>query len=342
MKKSVPGGSGRLTAGCLPVPLFNQKRARQPFMSSPEATSDNQDFPPLPTDFVWEMPKPEVPLLKKTMNSGQQSPTVPHLKQESQFKPDPLDVSRSHNWSSWSYREDSSKAWDRNEFTPQTKSSCSVADSGPRPGLGTMEMNQKLRQSERAQVEVQRAVGSLRMAGAQGLGNSSRALQVAKCNSQQSQLKRKTFGNGLEEKAIKEAPVCPLMLKGDNSSLRILPAVIESMKHWKERMPHCPLLFEVLAVLDSAVTPGAHGAKTFLLRDGKNTVPSVFYEIDRELPRLIRGRVHRCVGSYDQKRGLFRCVSVRPASASEQKTFGEFVRNADSRMSCYISARNEM
>lgn len=31
--------------------------------------------------------------------------------------------------------------------------------------------------------------------------------------------------------------------------------------------------------LDSAVTPGAYGAKNFLLRDGKETLPCVFYEI---------------------------------------------------------------
>lgn len=34
-----------------------------------------------------------------------------------------------------------------------------------------------------------------------------------------------------------------------------------------------------LAVLDSAVTPGPQYSKTFLMRDGKNTLPCVFYEI---------------------------------------------------------------
>ncbi|XP_036613839.1 spermatogenesis-associated protein 22 [Trichosurus vulpecula] len=332
MKKSVPGGLTRLTAGCLPVPLFNQKkRVRQPFTSSPGASAETQDFPPLPTDFSWEVMKPEVPPLKKMTNSGQQSPTVPHLKQESGFNRDQLGVAGSHNWSSWSHRKENTKTWDRNEFTPQRKSSCSVANSGPSAGLVTLETNQKWRQSDCAQV-----------AGSQGLGNSSSSLHMAKCSSQPSQLKRRTFGNGPEEKVIKEVSGCQLMLKEDDASLRILPAVIESMKHWRECLPHCPLLFEVLAVLDSAVTSGAYGAKTFLLRDGKNTVPCVFYEIDRELPRLIRGRVHRCVGRYDPKRGLLWCVSVRPASDSEQRTFREFVRSADARMAYYTNTVNEM
>ncbi|XP_078003603.1 spermatogenesis-associated protein 22 isoform X5 [Phascolarctos cinereus] len=267
MKKNVPGGLARLTAGCLPVPLFNQKkRARQPFTSSPGAASQTQDFPPLPTDFTWEMMKPGAPLLKKMMNAGQQSPTVSHLKQESGFNRDQLDVARSHNWSSWSHREESTKPWDRHEFAPQRKSSCSVASSGPSAGLATLEMNR--RQWDRPQA-----------AGAQGLGSSSSSLHVAKCSSQPGQLKRRTFGNSPEEKSIKEVPGCQLMLKEDDPSLRILPAVIESMKLWKERLPHWPLLFEVLGVLDSAVTSGAYGAKTFLLRDGKSTVPCVFYEI---------------------------------------------------------------
>ncbi|XP_020820348.1 spermatogenesis-associated protein 22 isoform X3 [Phascolarctos cinereus] len=257
-----------LAHSCLPVPLFNQKkRARQPFTSSPGAASQTQDFPPLPTDFTWEMMKPGAPLLKKMMNAGQQSPTVSHLKQESGFNRDQLDVARSHNWSSWSHREESTKPWDRHEFAPQRKSSCSVASSGPSAGLATLEMNR--RQWDRPQA-----------AGAQGLGSSSSSLHVAKCSSQPGQLKRRTFGNSPEEKSIKEVPGCQLMLKEDDPSLRILPAVIESMKLWKERLPHWPLLFEVLGVLDSAVTSGAYGAKTFLLRDGKSTVPCVFYEID--------------------------------------------------------------
>lgn len=34
-----------------------------------------------------------------------------------------------------------------------------------------------------------------------------------------------------------------------------------------------------IGTLDSAVTPGAYGAKNFLLRDGKESLPCVFYEI---------------------------------------------------------------
>lgn len=63
---------------------------------------------------------------------------------------------------------------------------------------------------------------------------------------------------------------------------------------------------------------------------------------DRELPRLIRGRVHRCMGNYDTKKNIFKCVSVRPATLAEQQTFHEFVRIADVEMAEYVKTMNEV
>uniref|UniRef100_A0A8D2L4G4 Spermatogenesis associated 22 n=1 Tax=Varanus komodoensis TaxID=61221 RepID=A0A8D2L4G4_VARKO len=130
-------------------------------------------------------------------------------------------------------------------------------------------------------------------------------------------------------------------LQENDNSLRMICAVIESMKHWSQFTHKAPLLFEVLGTLDSAVTPGPYSAKTFLLRDGKETVSCVFYEIDWDLPRLIRGQVHRCVGNYDTKRKVFQCVSVRPATVTEQQTFQDFVKASDVEMSKYVKSSNE-
>lgn len=63
---------------------------------------------------------------------------------------------------------------------------------------------------------------------------------------------------------------------------------------------------------------------------------------DRELPRLIRGRVHRCMGNYDAKKNIFKCVSVRPATIQEQNTFQEFVRIADIEMTAFVKTVNEI
>nr|XP_033778361.1 spermatogenesis-associated protein 22 isoform X2 [Geotrypetes seraphini] len=176
---------------------------------------------------------------------------------------------------------------------------------------------------------------------ARGLQNHS-SLYKLSYNLQQTKLKEKQFGGIPEEATIQLVPRMQVKIKENDSSLRIIPAVIECMKLWSEYTYKVPLLFEVLATLDSAVTSGPYSAKTFLLRDGQASVPCVFYEIDRDLPKLIRGRVHRCMGTYDRKRNLFKCVSVRPASVAEQRTFEEFVKVADAEIRQYMKTINEL
>ncbi|XP_029469994.1 spermatogenesis-associated protein 22 isoform X2 [Rhinatrema bivittatum] len=173
-----------------------------------------------------------------------------------------------------------------------------------------------------------------------GLQNHSSS-SVLRHSLQQSKVDEKQFDIP-EEATIQKMPRLQVKIKESDRSLRIITAVIERMKHWSEYAYKIALLFEVLATLDSAVTSGPYGAKTFLLRDGQDSVPCVFYEMDRDLPRLIRGRVHRCMGSYDKKRNLFKCVSVRPASVAEQRTFKEFVKVADAEMQKYVKSINEI
>ncbi|XP_036379188.1 spermatogenesis-associated protein 22 [Megalops cyprinoides] len=141
-----------------------------------------------------------------------------------------------------------------------------------------------------------------------------------------------------------ENEFCPMfqMKPAVDNSLRILTAVIEGMKHWSQYRDRGPFLFEVFAALDSAVTVGSHGAKSFLLRDKTDAVQCVFYETDRDLPRLTRGQVHRCVGNYHPQRNLFTCVSVRPASSSEQRNAQESVRASDAEMRRLVRSFSEM
>ncbi|XP_059762721.1 spermatogenesis-associated protein 22 isoform X2 [Balaenoptera ricei] len=324
MKRNINENSTRNTAGCLPVPLFNQKkRNRQPLTSNPlkndpgiSTASDSYDFPPLPTDWAWEAMNPELPPLTKTVNTG--------------------------------YRDGNKnttlKTWDRNDFQPQCKRTNLMTNNGINScpvNLGAQQRKQ-LRVSESTNLSHQRETHSSKISGStMGSLDKNGALQAFKPNFQQNQFKKKMDGFP-EENTLKEASLYQLKLKEKDNSLRIISAVIESMKYWCEHAQKTVLLFEILAVLDSAVTPGPYCSKTFLLRDGKNTLPCVFYEIDRELPRLIRGRVHRCVGNYDQKKNIFKCVSVRPASVSEQKTFQAFVKIVDAEMRYYTNAMNEI
>ncbi|XP_041741573.1 spermatogenesis-associated protein 22 isoform X2 [Coregonus clupeaformis] len=126
------------------------------------------------------------------------------------------------------------------------------------------------------------------------------------------------------------------------NSLRILTAVIDGIRHWSQFKDRAPYLFEIFATLDSAVTGGSHGAKNFLMRDGKEVVQCVFYENELELPRLIRGQVHRCVGNYDRTRDILTCVSVRAALPSEQRNAQESIKASDAEMRDLVKSLSEV
>ncbi|XP_051013736.1 spermatogenesis-associated protein 22 isoform X1 [Acomys russatus] len=361
MKRNLNENSARSTAGCLPVPLFNQKkRNRQPLTSNPlqndpgiSTVSDIYSSPPLPTDWAWEAVNPDATPLKKTVNTGQMpaSASYPLRCQDSASKSIQPNPERSQ--SAWGYRGDNRNAslrtWDKNDFRPQRKTASPAANSEfsscpmnlgaqQHRQLGTPEFPNLPGHKE---TEALRQTRLLKLPGSTVKGpDRTSALQAFKQSFQQSPFKKTVLDDIQGENSLKEAPLH--QLKEKDNSLRIISAVIESMKYWRAQVQKTVLLFEVLGVLDSAVTPGPHYSKTFLMRDGKNVLPCVFYEIDRELPRLIRGRVHRCVGHYDPDKNIFKCVSVRPASASEQKTFQAFVTIADAEMKYHTKVMNEL
>nr|XP_060146541.1 spermatogenesis-associated protein 22 [Globicephala melas] len=306
-------------------------------------------------DWAWEAMNPELPPLTKTVNTGQIPHSVSHplRSQDSVSKSIQLNAERSK--SGWSYRDGNKnttlKTWDRNDFKPQCKRTNLMTNNGINScpvNLGAQQWKH-LRVSESTNLSHQRESEVLTQTHSSKISGSTMrsldknsSLQAFKPSFQQNQFKKKMLDGFPEENTLKEASLYQLKLKEKENSLRIISAVIESMKYWCAHAQKTVLLFEILAVLDSAVTPGPYCSKTFLLRDGKNTLPCVFYEIDRELPRLIRGRVHRCVGNYDQKKNIFKCVSVRPASVSEQKTFQAFVKIVDAEMRYYTKVMSEI
>lgn len=125
-------------------------------------------------------------------------------------------------------------------------------------------------------------------------------------------------------------------------SLRILTAVIDGVRHWSQFKDKVPYLFEIFATLDSAVTVGPHGAKNFLIRDGKDVLQCVYYENEQQLPRFLRGQVHRCVGNYDRSRNVLVCVSVRPALPSELRNAQEAVKVCDAEMRALVKSFSEV
>ncbi|XP_010609691.1 spermatogenesis-associated protein 22 isoform X2 [Fukomys damarensis] len=341
--------------------VLQKKRNRQPLTSNPlkndpgiSSTSDSYDFPPLPTDWAWEAMNPELASLTKTVNTGQITPSVLHPLRSQDSMPKSIQSNTETSQSGWSYRDDNKntswKTWGKNNFRPQPKRTNLVENDGiysSPMNLGAQQQkNLKISEPHNLtydrETEVLRQTHSTKIFDSKMKGRNENTLQAFKPSFQQNQRKKQMLNVIPEESTLKEIPLCQLQLREKNNSLRIISAVIESMKYWCEHAQKTVLLFEILAVLDSAVTSGPYYSKTFLMRDGKNTLPCVFYEIDRELPRLIRGQVHRCVGNYDPKKNIFRCVSVRPASAYEQKTFQAFVKIVDAEMRYYTKVMNEI
>lgn len=63
---------------------------------------------------------------------------------------------------------------------------------------------------------------------------------------------------------------------------------------------------------------------------------------EQELPRLIRGQVHRCVGNYDRSRDVLTCVSVRPGLPSELRNAQEAVKACDEEMRALVKSLSEV
>ncbi|XP_063172059.1 spermatogenesis-associated protein 22 [Candoia aspera] len=355
----------RRTAGCLPVPLFNQKkRTKQPLTSNPlknEPSSNNSadhfNFSAMLADFGWETEKPEPVQLQKTVGADPTELPIPSslLRQQHASKPTMLHAGSNLNNRRPEERNAGISVWKRNDFPvfgnrtenkklsqPEDSPSCLM-----KPGSRYQKSAGLPKAPERSRTEAEEewdsAVSQWPAAPTAVLRNpqAQGASYTFKHSLSQQNMNKEKADHLQSNKMIQKKPAYHPKVKEKENSLRILSAVIESMKHWSQYSDKTALLFEVLGVLDSAVTPGLFGAKTFLLRDGKESVSCVFYEIDRELPRLIRGRVHRCMGNYDSKQKVFKCVSVRPATAAEQKTFQGFVKATDMEMSRYVKTSNE-
>ncbi|XP_021365932.1 spermatogenesis-associated protein 22-like isoform X1 [Mizuhopecten yessoensis] len=115
-----------------------------------------------------------------------------------------------------------------------------------------------------------------------------------------------------------------------DKSLHLITSTIQGMKHWSKYKDTINMIFEVYGVVDSAMMqdPSTTG-KEFLVKDEQDSIPCVFYEIDRQLPRLTRGHWHRCVGSMDGRSGKLKCVSVRPASVEEKDVSKLSIKSSD-------------
>ncbi|NWU97828.1 SPT22 protein, partial [Upupa epops] len=348
--------------GCLPVPLFNQKkRTRQPLTSNPQKNepSTGSGTPTynsslsscsycFQSEYVTDVSKAKTAIQRLLFCTLIAYWNIQIRSCDTELCL--LFYCRAEE------KAHSTEVWDRHEYMPLSNATEMRSHAGIirkfeslSESLKTFQqqktpdnhnLSQHIKATETSQTNTSKGQWPVKPnSTSRSLQDHSRAYKFNR-NTQQNKMNENPFDCVPGDKS-QEVSSSPFVLKEKRNSLRIISAVIESMRHWSQYAYKTAMLFEVLGTLDSAVTLGAHGAKSFLLRDGKESLPCVFYEIDRELPRLIRGRVHRCMGNYDAKRNVFKCVSVRPATTEEQNTFQEFVKTADLEMTAYVKKMNE-
>ncbi|KAB5522582.1 hypothetical protein PHYPO_G00161220 [Pangasianodon hypophthalmus] len=358
----------RPTAGCLSVPLFNQKkRSRLPLTSNPSESEvfsgyengDMQSFTSTihPSNIGNAQPSTNRAPLAQRSQWNQQSIPPP---QQSKVWPTASPASTGRGYTPIPHPQKRTYAWSQTgpQRPPGRQDSMATTpgfkqDVFPSGSATTQIQNKTLTAKQpMKQHSFSRNINPPR--GSFTPSDLTACSQRPAAQSQSSQWKIKsgglrggtwvedTFGTSGSESSIQTQKSMLQEKAPPKKSLRILTAVIEGMKHWSQFKDKVPMMFEIFATLDSAVTIGKYGAKNFLMRDGKDTVPCVYYENDQVLPRLIRGQVHRCVGNYDRQKNVLTCVSVRAASLSEQRNAQEAVKASDAEMRNEVRAFSEI
>uniref|UniRef100_A0A8C1XPC3 Spermatogenesis associated 22 n=1 Tax=Cyprinus carpio TaxID=7962 RepID=A0A8C1XPC3_CYPCA len=313
----------RPTAGCLSVPLFNQrKRSRLPLTSNPSETLVQRG--------QWNQGA-----YLSSQQASMRSPPSPGVAGRG-YAPLPHPKKPAYVWSQTGQqrppvRQDSMPAAGSQLHGGSPRSS-SVSLSQPRWSSSIQNQQSFNRPTNSPRMPYRPQHCTPAAASTQGPGAHS---HIGKENFRP--VGQSASGMWAKEKTTPQQQKPP-----HETLLHVITAVIEGMKHWSQYKNRVPMLFEMFATLDSAVTVGEHGAKKFLMRDGKEVVHCLYYEIDQTLPRLIRGQVHRCIGNYDRQKDTMTCVSVRAASMSEQRNALEAVRVSDAKMRDVVLALSEM
>lgn len=158
-------------------------------------------------------------------------------------------------------------------------------------------------------VKIQKPIGSLIKKHISKVNTSAMKAQVVKSapltQFPQTQFSSTQVSHKASDKSKKE------------STSKFLSVSIYGIRAWSQLKLSCNLVFEVFGVLDSRPCDVLSG-KTFNIKDHQGrTITCIFYELDRDLPSLMRGKVYRCVGMYKSSREYLQCVSVRESDSNE-------------------------
>ncbi|XP_074642348.1 uncharacterized protein LOC141899749 [Tubulanus polymorphus] len=128
--------------------------------------------------------------------------------------------------------------------------------------------------------------------------------------------------------------------KNDSIGLRVVPASITKMKIWSQLNSQMNMIFEIFGELRSVGID--HSYRSFRLSDREDTVQCIFYEIDRGISQMEAGKIHKCIGNYDQNTDVFRCFSVRQLTDAEFYAYESYIDSAEVMMNTILATINEI
>ncbi|XP_052219286.1 spermatogenesis-associated protein 22-like isoform X2 [Dreissena polymorpha] len=146
------------------------------------------------------------------------------------------------------------------------------------------------------------------------------------------------------DKQSKPRASIPQMKSSNNTSscdleksTHFITCDVKDVQRWASLKDKLPVLLETCGYLNSNISRAAGDCKEFMIRDEKNTMMKcVFYEIDRDFPKVTRGQCYRLVGTYDIDKQHFMCLSLRAASENERKMAATLAKKSSLFMSKLI------
>lgn len=102
-----------------------------------------------------------------------------------------------------------------------------------------------------------------------------------------------------------------------SASCKFLAVNVYGIRAWSQVKLNFSIIFELFGILDSRPTT-ILGGKKFTIKDTQGrSIVCVFYEADRDLRTLMRGRIYRCVGMFKSTQEQLHLVSIREAEGNE-------------------------
>ncbi|GIY79155.1 uncharacterized protein CDAR_216621 [Caerostris darwini] len=122
---------------------------------------------------------------------------------------------------------------------------------------------------------------------------------------------------------------------------RIFTVTVDKLQTWPKVLSCGQVIFELFGILERIIPikqPKAHKLQ-LKSQKMKSHMICTFYEIDRQLPKLVIGTWHRCIILFRQNKE-YQCVSIRSANSNELKYLDTLVIASSKSMAMFLKSSN--